>query len=63
MNLKWYYWYFKSAIPEKICDDIVRYGQEQNKHIAITGNNNQNELTDTIKKHTKKTQIRHCMDE
>ena len=22
MNLKWYYWYFKSAIPEKICDDI-----------------------------------------
>ena len=45
MNLKWYYWYFKSAIPEKICDDIVRYGKEQNKEIAITGSNNKDELT------------------
>ncbi len=23
MNLTNYYWYFKSAIPERICDDIV----------------------------------------
>ena len=38
MNLKWYYWYFKSAIPEKICDDIVRYGKEQDKQMALTGN-------------------------
>ena len=45
MNLKWYYWYFKSAIPEKICDDIVRYGKEQDKEIATTGSNNKNELT------------------
>ena len=45
MNLKWYYWYFKSAIPEKICDDIVRYGKEQDKEIAITGNNNKRKLT------------------
>ena len=22
MNLTNYYWYFKSAIPERICDDI-----------------------------------------
>jgi len=38
MNLKYYYWYFQSAIPERICDDIVRYGQEQEKETAITGN-------------------------
>ena len=27
MNLSNYYWYFESAVPHKICDDIVRYGQ------------------------------------
>ena len=45
MNLKWYYWYFKSAIPERICDDIVRYGKEQNKEIAVTGNGKKEKLT------------------
>ena len=37
MNLKYYYWYFKAAIPERICDDIVRYGKEQKKETALTG--------------------------
>ena len=37
MNLKYYYWYFQSAIPERICDDIVRYGKEQDKQTALTG--------------------------
>ena len=45
MNLKWYYWYFKSAIPERICDDIVRYGKEQDKEIAVTGNGKKEKLT------------------
>ena len=36
MNLKYYYWYFQSAIPERICDDIVRYGKEQNLQTALT---------------------------
>ena len=49
MNLKWYYWYFKSAIPEKICDDIVRYGKKQDKEIATTGNSSKKELTEGIK--------------
>ena len=26
MNLTNYYWYFQSAIPSRICDDIVKYG-------------------------------------
>ena len=38
MNLKYYYWYFESAIPERICDDIVKYGQEQQKETALIGN-------------------------
>jgi len=45
MNLKWYYWYFESVIPERICDEIVRYGKEQDKQMALTGNSNK-ELKD-----------------
>jgi len=37
MNLKNYYWYFKSAIPIKICDEILKYGQSLEKEIGITG--------------------------
>ena len=37
MNLKYYYWYFESAIPEKICDDIVAYGIDQQKETALIG--------------------------
>ena len=54
MNLKWYYWYFESAIPEKICDDIVRYGKEQDKEIATTGSNNKKELTELQLKNIQK---------
>ena len=45
MNLKYYYWYFQSAIPERICDEIVRYGKEQNKQMALTGNADKKNLT------------------
>ena len=27
MQLKNYYWYFQKAVPEKICDEIVRYAK------------------------------------
>jgi hypothetical protein len=37
MNLKYYYWYFQSVIPERICDEIIRYGKEQDKQMALTG--------------------------
>ena len=37
MNLTNYYWYFQSAIPERICDDIVRYGKSLQDQIAVTG--------------------------
>ena len=37
MNLTNYYWYFKSAIPEHICDDIVRYGHQLQDQMAVTG--------------------------
>jgi PKHD-type hydroxylase len=37
MNLEYYYWYFKSAIPSKICDEIIKYGLEQQDQLALTG--------------------------
>ena len=37
MNLEYYYWYFQSAIPPKICDDIVKYGKSIQDQMAITG--------------------------
>ena len=37
MNLKNYYYYFKSALPTKLCDDIIRYGTAHNTETAITG--------------------------
>ena len=37
MNLQYYYWFFKSAIPPRICDDIVRYGLQHKDDMAITG--------------------------
>ena len=37
MNLEYYYWYFQSAIPPKICDDIIKYGLSQQEQTAFTG--------------------------
>jgi len=37
MQLTNYYWYFQSAIPERICDDIVRYGKQLQDQMALTG--------------------------
>jgi PKHD-type hydroxylase len=37
MNLENYYWWFKSAVPIRICDDIVKYGLEHQDDVAVTG--------------------------
>jgi len=37
MNLENYYYYFKSAIPLKICDDILNYGKKHTELTAVTG--------------------------
>ena len=47
MNLNTHYWYFKSAVPPKICDDIIEYGKSQQEVLALTGNlNPDKELTE-----------------
>ena len=37
MNLSNYYYYFKSVIPDRICDNIVRYGKQLQDGLATTG--------------------------
>ena len=37
MNLSNYFWYFKSVIPPRICDDIIKYGLSKKEGLARTG--------------------------
>ena len=37
MNLANYYYYFQSAIPARICDEIVKYGKSISAQMARTG--------------------------
>jgi PKHD-type hydroxylase len=45
MNISNYYWYFTSAIPPKICDDIIKHGLSQSETMARTGGYGDKELT------------------
>tara|TARA_Y100000114_G_scaffold47844_1_gene43615 strand:- start:1776 stop:2414 length:639 start_codon:yes stop_codon:yes gene_type:complete len=37
MHYEHYYWYFDRAIPEKVCDDIIKLGNLKQEQIALTG--------------------------
>ena len=37
MNISNYYWCFTSAIPPRICDDIIKYGLSKSESMAKTG--------------------------
>jgi PKHD-type hydroxylase len=37
MNISNYYWHFTSAIPSKLCDDIIKYGLSKSETMAVTG--------------------------
>jgi|8_EtaG_2_1085327.scaffolds.fasta_scaffold62522_1 PKHD-type hydroxylase len=37
MKLKHTYWYFKKALSKKFCEDLIRYGGEQQDRLARTG--------------------------
>ena len=45
MNISNYYWYFTSAIPPKLCDDIIKYGLSHSESLARTGGYGDRELT------------------
>jgi PKHD-type hydroxylase len=40
-----HYWYFKSALPPRFCDDIIKYALSQSETIAKTGNYDKKKLT------------------
>ena len=55
MNLSNYYYYFQSAIPARICDEIVKYGKSISDQMAVTGGMggkklNQSQVKDLKKK-------------
>ena len=47
MNLNNYYWYFKSAVPSRICDEIVKYGLSKAEIMARVGGYNSEKLSKT----------------
>jgi len=37
MNLSNYFWYFKSALTPRFCDEVIKYALNQKETMAITG--------------------------
>ena len=37
MNLSNYFWYFKSALTPRFCDEVIKYALSQKETMAITG--------------------------
>jgi len=37
MNLENYWYVFQEAVPSRICDDIIAYGEQQTEQTALTG--------------------------
>ena len=37
MNLSNYFWYFKSALTPRFCDEVIKYALGQKETMAITG--------------------------
>ena len=37
MRLKYNYWFFKNAIPRRLCDEIIKYGLKHKQGRALTG--------------------------
>tara|TARA_R110002020_G_scaffold149395_1_gene325651 strand:- start:321 stop:947 length:627 start_codon:yes stop_codon:yes gene_type:complete len=37
MNLHHQYWYFKKAVPDRICDEIIKYAISIKDQMAVTG--------------------------
>ena len=54
MNLTNYYWYFQSAVPARICDEIVKYGKSISDQMAVTGGLGNKKLNQSQVKDLKK---------
>ena len=54
MNLFNHYWYFKSALTPKFCDDVIKHGLNNTEAVAITGGYANKKLTKDQLKDIKK---------
>ena len=45
MNISNYYWYFKSALTPRFCDDVIAYANSQKEVMARTGGYGDKELS------------------
>jgi len=45
MNLSNYFWYFKSALTPRFCDEVIKYALQQKDGIARTGGFNHKKLS------------------
>ena len=45
MNLSNYFWYFKSALTPKFCDEVIKYALQQKDGVARTGGFSQKKLS------------------
>ena len=45
MNISNYYWYFKSALTPKFCDEVIQYANAQKEVLARTGGYDKEELS------------------
>jgi len=55
MNLKIKYWYWNKALPDHMCDHIIKLGEEKKKQFGVVGHNENKELTDKDIEDQKKT--------
>jgi PKHD-type hydroxylase len=55
MNLSNYYWYFKSALTPKFCDDVIRHGLSRTEQMAVTGGYSNKKLNQEEFKNLKRT--------
>jgi PKHD-type hydroxylase len=45
MILRNYFYYFKSALTARFCDEVIKYGNKHQELIALTGGQQKNKLT------------------
>jgi len=57
MNLSNYYWYFKSALTPRFCDEVIKYGLNKTETLARTGNFGDKKLTKDQVKDMKRKRI------
>ena len=57
MNLENYYYYFQSALPPKLVDDILAYGKQHEAEMAVTGGGSKDDKRNTDKKGNLKKSI------